>query len=117
MVRETRTAQEQAELTLWHKQHAWNPYRLRHSAATETRELFGLEATQGLCGHANRSMTERYAGVDISKTADAVRRHRARCGRLKAREGGSSYPLTAGVVDLIPLFRIDNLSLAELTRG
>ena len=68
-----RTPRQQAELTLWHKQHAWNPYRLRHSAATETRELFGLEATQGLCGHANRSMTERYAGVDISKTADAVR--------------------------------------------
>jgi integrase len=68
-----RTKEDLATLEQWNKEHAWHPYRLRHSAATETRELFDLESVQGLCGHATQKMSERYAGVDVSKAAKAVR--------------------------------------------
>jgi integrase len=39
----------------------WHPHRLRHSAATEIRRQFGIEAAQTILGHASLSMTELYA--------------------------------------------------------
>jgi hypothetical protein len=42
----------------------WNPNRLRHSAATEVRSKFGLEAAQILLGHAQPNITQVYAERD-----------------------------------------------------
>lgn len=52
---------EKAEITVW------NPYRLRHNAATEVRRLYGLEAAQVLLGHAHADVTQVYAERDIEK--------------------------------------------------
>lgn len=51
----------------------WSPNRLRHSAATEIRARFGLEAAQVALGHSQRSTTERYAEKDLSAAVAAFR--------------------------------------------
>jgi integrase len=45
----------------------WHPYQLRHSAATEVRKKFGLEAAQVILGHARADTTQIYAERDDSK--------------------------------------------------
>jgi len=42
----------------------WSPNRLRHSAATEIRKRFGLEAAQVTLGHASADITQVYAERD-----------------------------------------------------
>lgn len=42
----------------------WSPNRLRHSAATEIRHRFGLEAAQVALGHATADITQVYAERD-----------------------------------------------------
>jgi integrase len=39
----------------------WHPHQLRHSAATEIRRHFGVEAAATILGHRNVSITELYA--------------------------------------------------------
>jgi integrase len=39
----------------------WHPNQLRHAAATEARQRFGLEAAQVLLGHASADVTQVYA--------------------------------------------------------
>jgi hypothetical protein len=39
----------------------WHPNQLRHTAATEARQRFGLEAAQVLLGHAKADVTQVYA--------------------------------------------------------
>jgi integrase len=39
----------------------WHPHQLRHTAATEIRKRFGIEAAQHVLGHATLSVTEIYA--------------------------------------------------------
>jgi integrase len=39
----------------------WSPNRLRHSAATRFRQLYGLEAAQVILGHAKADVTQVYA--------------------------------------------------------
>jgi integrase len=51
----------------------WSPNRLRHAAATEIRQRFGLEAAQVALGHARRTTTEVYAEVDVTKAETALR--------------------------------------------
>jgi integrase len=53
----------------WHRQHSWNPNQLRHSAATEIRKRFGLEAAQVTLGHAAADVTQVYAERDLEKAA------------------------------------------------
>lgn len=48
---------------------AWAPNRLRHSAATEIRKRFGLEAAQVTLGHAAADVTQVYAERDLEKAA------------------------------------------------
>jgi len=48
----------------WHRENNWSPNQLRHTAAFETRQRFGLDAAQVQLGHATRRMTERYAKPD-----------------------------------------------------
>ena len=45
----------------------WSPNRLRHSAATEIRKEFGLEAAQVILGHSSADVSQIYAERDLSK--------------------------------------------------
>jgi integrase len=51
---------------------AWKPNQLRHSAATEIRSRFGVEAAQVILGHAQMSTSEIYAEKDIQRAADIM---------------------------------------------
>jgi integrase len=42
----------------------WFPHPLRHSAASEVRRRFGLEASQAVLGHGERGTTQVYVEVD-----------------------------------------------------
>ena len=55
------TPGQQAELSKWMRQHAFHPHQLRHTAATELRRQFGLEATQAIRGHRSLAATQVYA--------------------------------------------------------
>jgi integrase len=44
----------------------WSPNRLRHSAATEIRQRFGIEAAQVTLGHAKADVTQVYAERDYA---------------------------------------------------
>lgn len=51
----------------------WRPNQLRHSAATEIREKYGLEAAQVVLGHSKMNTTEIYAEKN-AKLAEQVAR-------------------------------------------
>lgn len=51
----------------------WTPYRLRHTAATNIRKQFGLEAAQVILGHATAKITEVYAERDNTKARDVIK--------------------------------------------
>lgn len=53
----------------WRDEHTWHPNQLRHSAATEIRKRFGLEAAQVTLGHAGADVTQVYAERDLEKAA------------------------------------------------
>ena len=44
----------------------WSPNRLRHTAATQIRRQFGLEAVQVALGHAKADVTQIYAERDLT---------------------------------------------------
>ncbi len=46
---------------------AWHPHQLRHTAATELRRQYGLDAAQVVLGHSGARITEVYAAVDSAK--------------------------------------------------
>ena len=50
----------------------WSPNRLRHSAATEIRARFGLEAAATVLGHAKADVTQIYAERDMAKAAQIM---------------------------------------------
>jgi integrase len=56
-----------AELRLWQSERRWSPNQLRHTAATEIRREFGLEAAQVILGHSQASVTQVYAERDMEK--------------------------------------------------
>jgi len=45
----------------------WTPHQLRHSAGTEIRKRYGLEASQAVLGHRELGVTQIYAEVDREK--------------------------------------------------
>lgn len=45
----------------WRRERQWSPNQLRHSSATEIRNLFGLEAAQCVLGHSRADVTQIYA--------------------------------------------------------
>ncbi|HYW80086.1 MAG TPA: site-specific integrase, partial [Thermoguttaceae bacterium] len=51
----------------------WSPNQLRHSAGTEIRKTFGLEAAQVVLGHAAADITQVYAERDADKARDVMR--------------------------------------------
>ncbi|MEQ8211047.1 MAG: site-specific integrase [Lacipirellulaceae bacterium] len=52
----------------------WAPNRLRHTAATEIRREFGLEAAQVILGHSSADVTQVYAERDLAKGIEVVRK-------------------------------------------
>jgi integrase len=60
--KEREPLKEQARI--WREKHCWHPHKLRHSAATEIRRNFGIEAAQAVLGHASLTVTEVYAERD-----------------------------------------------------
>jgi len=52
----------------------WHPNQLRHSAATEIRRQFGLEAAQVLLGHAKADVTQIYAERDSRLAVEVARK-------------------------------------------
>tara|TARA_R110002072_G_C7974418_1_gene535198 strand:- start:9969 stop:11216 length:1248 start_codon:yes stop_codon:yes gene_type:complete len=65
----------QAKARAWREEHCWHPHQLRHTAATEIRRKFGIEAAQVVLGHANISTAEIYAEKD-RKLAEQVMQQR-----------------------------------------
>ncbi len=61
-----RTPEQVAALKQWQKAHRWAPNRLRHTAGTEIRRQFGLEAAQVVLGHARADVTQVYAKRDAA---------------------------------------------------
>jgi integrase len=59
------SAEQQAELQRWVKDHRWHVNQLRHSHATDVRRQFGLEAAQVSLGHSQAAITELYAERDV----------------------------------------------------
>ena len=52
----------------------WTPNQLRHSAATEIRKQFGLEAAQVTLGHSQADVTQIYAERDLTLAAEVMRK-------------------------------------------
>jgi integrase len=72
--RSTLTEKQATEVEKWQKLHRWSPNQLRHAAATQAREVAGIDAAQVLLGHRDAAMTQRYAEVDIAKAVDAMQK-------------------------------------------
>lgn len=51
----------------------WSPNQLRHAAATEIREKFGLEAAQVVLGHASADITQVYAERNQKLATEVVK--------------------------------------------
>ncbi|MCE9555999.1 MAG: site-specific integrase [Planctomycetes bacterium] len=56
----------------WRREYTWCPSQLRHSAATEIRRLYGLEAAQVTLGHSKADVTQIYAERDFDKAAEVM---------------------------------------------
>jgi len=54
-------AELRKDAAAWRAVHVWHPNQIRHSAATEIRHKFGLEAAQVALGHSRMNTTEIYA--------------------------------------------------------
>jgi len=65
--------QQRSELKEWQSEHRWSPNQLRHSAATDIRKRFGLEAAQVVLGHRAADVTQIYAERDNTLAANVAR--------------------------------------------
>lgn len=61
------------KLKQWQSAQRWSPNQLRHTAATEIRKRFGLEAAQVILGHAAADVTQVYAERDAEKARAVAR--------------------------------------------
>jgi integrase len=62
-----------AGLAAWRSEHRWSPNQLRHTAATQIRRKFGLEAAQTVLGHSQADVTQIYAERDYALAARVAR--------------------------------------------
>jgi integrase len=46
---------------------SWHPHQLRHTAATEVRKRYGLEAAALILGHARCDVTQVYAEINQAR--------------------------------------------------
>lgn len=70
------TQKQKQEWAEWRTAHRWHPHQLRHSAATNLRKDYGIEAAQLVLGHRSAAVTEIYAELDAAKATaimEAVR--------------------------------------------
>ncbi len=67
------TVKQRTVLQKWQSEHRWSPNQLRHSAGTEIRKRFGLEAAQVILGHASADVTQVYAERDLQKAVQIMR--------------------------------------------
>src|SRR4029453_18728950 len=67
------TQQRQELASRWRDQFCWSPNQLRHSAATEIRKRFGLEASQVVLGHSELGTTQIYAQKNLDLAREAVK--------------------------------------------
>ncbi len=67
------TEDQRGELATWREGHRWHPNQLRHTAATDIRTRFGLEAAQVVLGHSRADVTQVYAERDLEKARDVMR--------------------------------------------
>ena len=68
-VPETASPEEAAE---HRKRYCWSPNQLRHTAATDLRKRFGLEAAGVILGHSQLAVTQVYAEADRQKAIEIV---------------------------------------------
>ncbi len=66
-------ASQCVDLRNWRDAHRWSPNQLRHSAATEIRKRFGLEAAQVVLGHSSADVTQVYAERDLLRGFEVAR--------------------------------------------
>ena len=64
--------EQQETLNKWRIAHRWSPNQLRHTAATEVRKRFGLEAAQVYLGHSKADVTQIYAERDLTKAIEVA---------------------------------------------
>lgn len=57
---------------VWRKEHRWSPNQLRHTAATELRRQFGIEAARVVLGHTSPAVTMIYAAADEKAAAEIM---------------------------------------------
>ncbi len=57
-----------------HKIEKWAPNRIRHTAGTEIRKKFGLEAAQVTLGHSKADVTQVYAERDLQKAVEVMKK-------------------------------------------
>lgn len=67
------TANDPVAADRWQAEHRWFPKQLRHTAATEIRKRFGLEAAQTVLGHSKADVTQVYAERDYALAAQVAR--------------------------------------------
>lgn len=51
----------------------WYPHQLRHTAATEIRREFGLDAARAVLGHKSVVITDEYAQLDLDKAVNVAK--------------------------------------------
>ncbi len=64
---------DQAAKKKWHSDRRWSPNQLRHSAATEIRKRFGIEAVAAVLGHTRLNTSEVYAERNLSLAANVMK--------------------------------------------
>lgn len=65
-----------AQCQQWLEEHRWHPNQIRHTAGTELRKEYGLEAAQVILGHKTLTVTQVYA----EKNVEAAMRIMAQVG-------------------------------------
>jgi integrase len=63
---------QKTELATWRSDHRWHPHQLRHSAATNIRNEFGIELARIILGHSTAFTTEIYAETDRQQAIDVI---------------------------------------------
>jgi integrase len=68
------TPQMREETRAWRRDHRWHPHQLRHTAATQIRHKFGLEAARIALGHSSALITDAvYAERDMDHVVEVMK--------------------------------------------
>ncbi len=54
---EEERCRRRAQAAEWRQENCWHPHQLRHTAATELRRAYGVEAARIILGHASLDAT------------------------------------------------------------